>query len=201
MLLLNTTSWHLNLLRHSIFWNWTLVSEYIILYSILIIIIIISITFFLSRYNYAYSQNKLVFNLFKNLVFVLFLILLALNLFKFFIGFYSLRNSSQFLLYNLANYSNLSKCSNYLSIFSFDNIGFSDSIVLLSIIAGLVCIILLGDKNIYTNFSNIAYFSIFMLATIFVVYTNNLLVLFLSFEFIFIPTIYFVYKLGYKKNW
>ena len=200
MLLLNTTSWHLNLLRHNIFWNWTLVSEYIILYSILIIIIIISITFFLSKYNYAYSQNKLVFNLFKNLVFMLFLILLVLNLFKFFIGFYSLRNSSQFLLYNLANYSNLSKYSNYLSIFSFDNIGFSDSIVLLSIISGLVCIVLLGDKNIYANFSNITYFSFFMLATIFMVYTNNLLVLFLSFEFIFIPTIYFVYKLGYVKK-
>ena len=32
------------------------------------------------------------------------------------------------------------------------------------------------------------------------VYTNNLLILFLSFEMIFIPTIYFVYKFGYIKK-
>ena len=30
--------------------------------------------------------------------------------------------------------------------------------------------------------------------------TNNLLVMFLSFEFLFLPTIYFAYKLGYVKK-
>jgi len=80
------------------------------------------------------------------------------------------------------------------------NVGFSDSIVLLAIITGMVCVFLLGDKNINVNLINVIYFSFFTGVTICMVYTVNLLVMFISFEFIFVPTIYFVYKLGYVKK-
>ena len=77
---------------------------------------------------------------------------------------------------------------------------FSDVIVLLSYFSGLFCMYLLGDRDFLKSIANVPYFCIFIVITNIMVYTENLLVMFLSFEFIFLPTIYFAYSLGYVKK-
>jgi NADH-quinone oxidoreductase subunit M len=76
----------------------------------------------------------------------------------------------------------------------------SDVIVLLAFSSGIVCLYLLGEKNLSKYLSNLSIFSIFLVSIIFMVYTTNLLVMFLGFEFLFIPTLYFVYSHGYVQR-
>lgn len=76
----------------------------------------------------------------------------------------------------------------------------SDVIVLLGFSSGLICLYLLGEKNLSKYGSNISFFSIFLVATVTMVYTTNLLVMFVGFEFLFLPTIYFVYSHGYVER-
>lgn len=76
----------------------------------------------------------------------------------------------------------------------------SDVIVLLAFSSGLVCLYLLGEKNLTKYLSNISIFAIFLVAIIVMVYTVNLLVMFLGFEFLFLPTLYFVYSHGYVQR-
>jgi formate hydrogenlyase subunit 3/multisubunit Na+/H+ antiporter MnhD subunit len=58
----------------------------------------------------------------------------------------------------------------------------------------------LGEKNLSKYISNLSIFAIFLVAIIFMVYTTNLLVMFLGFEFLFLPTLYFVYSHGYVQR-
>ena len=76
----------------------------------------------------------------------------------------------------------------------------SDTIILLAFSSGLICIYLLGEKNLVKYLSNISIFSIFLVAIIFMVYTTNLLVMFIGFELLFLPTLYFVYTHGYVQR-
>jgi hypothetical protein len=77
---------------------------------------------------------------------------------------------------------------------------FSDAILILSFITGLICLELLGLKNLFKTINNISLFYIFNFFVVIMVSTSNILVMFLSFEFIFLPTMYFVYQLGYSKK-
>jgi hypothetical protein len=77
---------------------------------------------------------------------------------------------------------------------------FSDAILILSFITGLICLELLGLKNLFKNVNNISLFYIFNFFVVLMVSTSNILIMFISFEFIFLPTMYFVYKLGYSKK-
>jgi hypothetical protein len=77
---------------------------------------------------------------------------------------------------------------------------FSDAILILSFITGLICLELLGLKNLLKNINNISLFYIFNFFVVVMVSTSNILIMFMSFEFIFLPTMYFVYKLGYSKK-
>lgn len=76
----------------------------------------------------------------------------------------------------------------------------SDAIVVLSLVIGMICIDLLGSKNLLNRFGNLSIFYLFNFFVIIMVSTTNLLVMFLSFEFIFLPTVYFAYSLGYAKK-
>jgi len=76
----------------------------------------------------------------------------------------------------------------------------SDAVVLLAFSSGLTCVYLLGEKNLSKYLSNVNTFSIFLIAIILMVYTTNLLVMFVSFELLFIPTIYFIYSHGYVER-
>lgn len=77
---------------------------------------------------------------------------------------------------------------------------FSDAILILSFITGLICLELLGLKNLFKTINNISLFYIFNFFVVIMVSTSNILIMFLSFEFIFLPTMYFVYQLGYSKK-
>ncbi len=76
----------------------------------------------------------------------------------------------------------------------------SDVIILLAFSSGIICIHLLGEKNLVTNISNISVFSCFLISIILMVYTCNILVMFIGFEFLFLPTLYFVYHHGYVQR-
>jgi hypothetical protein len=77
---------------------------------------------------------------------------------------------------------------------------FSDAILILSFITGLICLELLGLKNLFKSINNVSLFYIFNFFVVLMVSTSNILIMFISFEFIFLPTMYFVYKLGYSKK-
>lgn len=76
----------------------------------------------------------------------------------------------------------------------------SDIILILAYSSGMVCIYLLGEKNSTKYISNISLFVFFYLAIIVMVYTTNLLVMFVGFECLFLPTLFFVKQHGYVKK-
>ncbi len=76
----------------------------------------------------------------------------------------------------------------------------SDVIILLAFSSGIVCLHLLGEKNLVKNLSNISIFSAFLISIIIMVYTCNILVMFIGFELLFLPTLYFLYHHGYVER-
>jgi hypothetical protein len=88
----------------------------------------------------------------------------------------------------------------YLEYFIVFSSSFSDGILILSYLTGVMCLELLGPKNLFKNINNINIFFIFTLIVTIMVSTNNLLIMFICFEFLFLPTMYFAYKLGYSKK-
>lgn len=75
---------------------------------------------------------------------------------------------------------------------------FSDSILILGVITSIICLDMLGSKNLIKSLSNYSIFFIFLLSIIILVYTKNLLIMFLSFEALFIPTVWIAYKSAYN---
>jgi hypothetical protein len=88
----------------------------------------------------------------------------------------------------------------YFEHFVIFSSSFSDAILILSFITGLICLELLGSKNLLKTINNISLFYIFNFFVVIMVNTSNILVMFISFELIFLPTMFFVYKLGYSKK-
>jgi len=88
----------------------------------------------------------------------------------------------------------------YLEHFTVFSSAFSDGILMLSYFTGIICLELLGFKNLFKNINNLSVFFIFNIFVTIMVSTNNLLIMFISFEFLFLPTIFFAYKLGYVKK-
>ena len=88
----------------------------------------------------------------------------------------------------------------YLEYFNILTSSFSDAVLLLSLLVGLFCLELLGSKNIFKSINNISIFYLFNLFVTFMVSSSNLLIIFISFEFIFLPTVYFAYMFGYSKK-
>jgi hypothetical protein len=140
------------------------------------------------------------FKFIKYLNIMLLVLLLNIVLFKMYITF---KVESIFGMYlhdlQLAFFKNNSNLG-YLEYFSILSTSFSDAILILSIVVGLVCLDLLGSKNLFRFVNNISIFFLFTFFVVTMVSTNNLLIMFLSFEFIFLPTVYFAYTLGYSKK-
>jgi NADH:ubiquinone oxidoreductase subunit 2 (subunit N) len=88
----------------------------------------------------------------------------------------------------------------FLENFVIFSSAFSDIIVLLSVIIGLICLDILGPKNYFNSINNNSIFYLFNFLVVIMASTNNLLVMFICFEFIFLPTVFFAYKLGYSKK-
>lgn len=88
----------------------------------------------------------------------------------------------------------------FTPVFELNNSLLSETVVLLAFSSGLVCLYLLGEKNLSKHLPNLSIFSIFLVAILAMVYTTNLLVMFIGFECLFLPTLYFVYSHGYVQR-
>lgn len=77
---------------------------------------------------------------------------------------------------------------------------FSDVIVCLSMSVTIISWAYLSERFMYKSHFYILYFYIFVLCTINMVYTTNLASMFVFFEFIFLPSLFFVYQFGYSKK-
>lgn len=88
----------------------------------------------------------------------------------------------------------------YTPTVNFNGSLLSDIVILLAFSSGMVCLYLLGEKNLSKYLSNLGFFCFFFVSIILMVYTMNLLIMFISFEFLFLPTLYFVYSHGYVQK-
>lgn len=77
---------------------------------------------------------------------------------------------------------------------------FSDTLIILAFAVTVVSWVYLSERFLFRMSFNIFYFSIFGLCTLNLVYTPNLLLLFIYFELLFLPSLYFVYQYGYAKK-
>lgn len=77
---------------------------------------------------------------------------------------------------------------------------FSDIFICLVLITTLIALTYLSERSLYKNFVYIMYFYIFFVCTLGMVTTKNLLTMFLYFEFIFLPSLFFVYQFSYSKK-
>lgn len=75
-----------------------------------------------------------------------------------------------------------------------------DAILILAVFIGTLCVDLLGNKDLFKSISNVVLYFMFVIAVMIMVTTNNLLIMFLSFELIFIPTVYYAYNKGYSRK-
>ena len=165
------------------------------------ILIIIIFLFIINSINNIFFKN---FNIITKVIKYTNLFMLTFIIFILLIKFYFSLRLEQTLgtyLYDIKyNFFKQNEEYFFYNFFIVFSSSFSDAILILSFITGLICLELLGFKNLLKNINNITLFYLFNFFVIIMVTTTNLLVMFLSFEFIFLPTMYFVYKLGYSKK-
>lgn len=77
---------------------------------------------------------------------------------------------------------------------------FSDVLVLLSVIITIITWIYLSERYQHHQAYHVFYFFIFISLTANMVYSTNFLSVFIFFELLFLPSLYFVYKFGYAKK-
>lgn len=172
-------------------------SSAIINFILVLLILLIVINFILSFFNKNFSFLTKVLKFFNITMLTSIIILLIFKLYL------SLKLEQGFgpSLYDLKiNFFRENTNYFYSEYFINFSSAFSDSIILLSFITGLICLELLGFKNLFKYLNNISLFYMFNIFVIIMVSTTNVLVMFISFEFIFLPTMYFVYKMGYSKK-
>lgn len=125
---------------------------------------------------------------------------LGLLLFKFYVTL-KLENALGIYFYSAKlDFYHYNKNLSYLEHFTVFSSSFSDAILILSFFIGLICLELLSQKNLLKTIHNLTIFFFFNVFVAIMVSTNNLLIMFISFEFIFLPTIFFAYVLGYTKK-
>ena len=196
--ILKKSSNHTNYLIESDAVNFYInLSTTLILISIFLIIFsfLINIIYHLFFKHNNYITKKYYFSNVFILVLIIFLMMIKLYIslkFERAVGAALLDIKLDFYQKNI-NISNIEYCAVFSS-------ALSDSITLLCLITGLVCLDLLGSKNLFKNFNNMIIFLLFNFFVIIMVSTPNLLLMFLAFECIFLPTIYFVFDLGYMKK-
>jgi len=156
-----------------------LFSTYLVICSIIILLLL----------NLKSEKN---FNIFSNIINnFIYNLLLFFFIIKFLITIQKVKNLSL-----LINYKLMDKAV----MLNFNGSLFSDVIVILGLFTGIICYNLISGKSFVKNTINSFLFFFFFIATIFMVYTSNILIMFLSFEFLFLPTIYCVYFYGYSKK-
>jgi hypothetical protein len=164
----------------------------LILFSILFILNFIFFIFFKS----SSFINKFFFYI--NIL-VSFIIEISLLL-KIYLSFTIESIMKNFVLQEKLKFYKENKSIELLEHFAVFSSAFSDIIILLSVIIGLLCLDILGSKNYFKNINNNSIFYFFNLLVIIMASTNNLLLMFICFDFIFLPTVFFAYKFGYSKK-
>lgn len=163
----------------------------IFLFIIIILCVFIIINLYFTNYYKNYSFN------FNNYIIIyIYTFMLTFYCFKFYIINYKIN----YLTIHIYNELILLNKNNILDFFFYNNNNFGIIISILSLIIGLICLLLLGNKNLLKNISNIYIYLLFHISVIFMTQTSNLFIMFISFELIFIPTIYIIYKIGYSKK-
>lgn len=77
---------------------------------------------------------------------------------------------------------------------------FGDTLICLALFITVVSWIYLGERYLLSNLFLVMYFFVFIICTISMVSTTNLLVMVVFFELLFLPSLFFVYKLGYSDK-
>lgn len=168
-------------------------------YSAFALLILFITTVLLVKLNLNAVKFKMMANLIKSLNITFVGIILVSVFFKFIFFLWNVKSHTLLLM----NYSAIALKFNYVlftPVFDLNNSILSDAVVLLAFSSGLTCLYLLGEKNLSKYISNLSIFSIFLVAIIAMVYTTNLLVMFIGFECLFLPTLYFVYSHGYVQR-
>ena len=161
-----------------------------------ILIFTITCLFFLSLLVVCFVFNTSNIKRYLSIIKQYYFILLLISTILFSIKFCGLGWINNYLVLTNNTLSGVQHTSLLLT-----NINFlSDTIVLLCILTTFVSWVYLGERHLFLNTFNIYYFFIFIIFTLNMVYTSNLLTMFVFFEFIFLPSLYFVYWLGYSKK-
>lgn len=104
----------------------------------------------------------------------------------------------KFYLVNLIQVFSYSHNFFYNTNFNF-NI-FSDTLNCLCLVTTIISVIYLSERYLFKLNVNIFYFYIFVCCTLQMTATNDLFVMFIYFELLFLPSLFFVYHLGYSKK-
>lgn len=173
--------------------------QHLIIYTCFTLFVFLLVTVFLNVVSIKFKKFQLFYDVVKICSFVLVSILFIIIFVKFL--------ASTFFLKVYANsISTLSSTTiqlKYLlptAAFTMNGSVLGDVILLLTFSSGMICLYLLGEKNLAKYVSNSSLFIFFYLAINLMVYTTNLLVMFIGFEFLFLPTLFFVYKHGYVQR-
>lgn len=173
------------------------ISTAIINFTLLCLVLLIIINFI---FNVSFNNNSLLYNIIRYINLLFIVIILTLLLIKFFLSL-KLEQALGPYMYDIKFFFYVDNNNlNFVEHFIVFSSSFSDAILILSFITGIICLELLGFKNLFSSINNVSIFFLFNFFVTIMVSTNNLLVMFISFEFIFLPTMYFVYKLGYSKK-
>lgn len=160
-------------------------------------LILLSFLLFLSAVSlYYFECRRAIINIFKILLLTTFLVICILLLLKVCL-YVSLRGVSQQFIWE--GFSKLMSIKQETSLSSFLPL-FSDTILVLCVFLSILSWVLLSERSLFTNFLSIGYFLSFIFFTTNMVYSVNLIHMFLFFEFLFFPSLYFVYTTGYSKK-
>jgi len=168
-------------------------------YLTCILFVLFVINVLLVQTNVNALKFKTIFNFIKLANMSVLALIFFLVFFKFIIYLWNYKGFG-FFLSNYSWHSISFNCLYWATTLKLNSSVFSDVIILLAFSSGIICLYLLGEKNLARYLSNISIFSIFLVAIVFMVYTTNMLVMFLGFEFLFLPTLYFVYSHGYVQR-
>lgn len=166
----------------------------ITLYFLIILIILNFI------YNIFFKNISYLMLILRFINLLIISIIISLLIIKFYFSLKLEQHLGPYLYDIKLNFFKENSTITYFEHFIVFSSSFSDAILILSFLTGLICLELLGLKNLFKKINNISLFYIFNFFVVIMVSSNNLLIMFVSFEFIFLPTMYFVYKLGYSKK-
>lgn len=162
--------------------------------------LLVSLTILNYIYNIFFKNISYLVKLLRYINLIFITLIITLLIIKFYFSLKLEQHLGPYLYEIKLNFFKDNNNINYFEHFIIFSSSFSDAILILSFITGLICLELLGLKNLLKNINNISLFFVFNFFVVLMVSTSNLLIMFISFEFIFLPTMYFVYKLGYSKK-